>query len=245
MVIKDIKDVEVMDLHASVKLQVKTAELEKYASEEAFYEWFDKRLSYHFVSKEFVKHSGEVISLVLSTPEEAFDPEEPDEEEEHQEAEVIPLYTEDDDGSEYAEAWMRCRNIFAYGTLRHDMEGVGAKEKLGTVVCEACAPGKMHSLSLYPAVVPSDNSLVVGQLINFDSYTDEEWWVLLRMYDKYEQVPTLYRRVLVDVYREKDGTEEPAFIYYYSNPKSLSDSPQVPSGDWKHHLDNRDKWENA
>lgn len=221
-----MSDKQTLDFHITCRLSVDVSELEKHKTEQAYYDWFKGKFSYWFPKNHFAA-GGEVITSILTPPKE------------QKETKTDPTQSELD---ELAEEWQACRNIFVYGTLRHDLSSEA--NLAGTVVGEASTFGRMFSLSWYPAVVPAENSTVSGQLVSFDDLEEKEWQELLREYDKYESVPTLYTRSLVDVWTA-DGTKAKAFMYFYANPKSKALSTQVPSGDWKHHVEGRKQWEDA
>lgn len=122
------------------------------------------------------------------------------------------------------------KRIFVYGTLRTDI-GHGDRYHPDDVT-PAKIPGKMLHLGHFPGVVPVDadkEASVRGQILHFESLSDEEWMKLVGRMDAYEGTPHLFRRDKVWAEAE-DGDSIQAQVYYYNNNRDRKRT--VDSGDW-------------
>ena len=120
--------------------------------------------------------------------------------------------------------------VFVYGgfmrgfDLHHYLAGA-------SLVSAASARGALYSTGTYPAMIEG-NGTVRGELYRFDDIAvalevlDE-----VEEYDPLETLSSLYLRVLRNVRLDKDGTEVPAWLYFYN--RDVKGLRPVKSGDWR------------
>lgn len=121
--------------------------------------------------------------------------------------------------------------MFAYGTLRHDIHG-GLKEDVGHPIGYGYIEGRMHNLGAFPAVVPSTEATVYGQILDLSHLGKEGLERVLRRVDGYESCPLLFQRRLTDVMLDPGGTITQVWAYFFAAPERIIDKPIVPTGDW-------------
>lgn len=115
---------------------------------------------------------------------------------------------------------LTCRNLFVYGSLRSGFNNpaYGYISKYFTLVGEAFVNGKLYQLPDFPVAVPSDDSLIKGELYTIQVPSECSW--AFAQLDDYEGVQAeegedpLYKRVLTTVYLN-DKTEK-AWVYWYN-----------------------------
>ena len=123
------------------------------------------------------------------------------------------------------------QSMFVYGTLRRDMGYPLLTPHEPIPIGVGSTPGKMFSLGGYPGAIPSDESVIQGQLLSYEHLNEKEWNEVLKVVDYYEG--SSYEREIVEV-SLSDGTITEAWMYFNIHDDSLPRRcPHIPSGDWK------------
>jgi gamma-glutamylcyclotransferase (GGCT)/AIG2-like uncharacterized protein YtfP len=124
--------------------------------------------------------------------------------------------------------------LFVYGSLRSGFKSPAYEyiSRFFSFVGDAKVKGKLFDLGSYPAGIPSnDDTFIIGELYTIKHESEFAW--AIGQLDDYEGVTTepdeiqLYKRELVDVYKDKSVTR--AWIYWYS--RSVEGRPLIISGD--------------
>jgi gamma-glutamylcyclotransferase (GGCT)/AIG2-like uncharacterized protein YtfP len=118
----------------------------------------------------------------------------------------------------------RDRALFVYGTLlsgERSHDRLGSAEKLGDAKTEAIF--HLVDLGPYPAMVIDGKTAVAGELYCVDTR-------LLRELDVLEQVPLLFKRVLVPL---EGGSLADAYVM---DPDQVRGKRRIAHGDWRKRL---------
>jgi gamma-glutamylcyclotransferase (GGCT)/AIG2-like uncharacterized protein YtfP len=120
--------------------------------------------------------------------------------------------------------------LFVYGTLRRG--GTNHAQLQGaryvTMACSA-AQYELVDLGGYPALLEDGHQSVIGELYEVDA-------ALTRALDEFEDVPTLYERKRIELYRAEPQTGSevsPQFADAYVLPRARAQgAPALVTGDW-------------
>lgn len=115
--------------------------------------------------------------------------------------------------------------FFMYGSLRRGMYNNKALEYGLKFISNAKLNGyKLVSFGVYPAIIPSDDGVVIGELFKI---TDKN---VLEDIDAME-VNYGYKRTYKKV-MDEFGHEQEVIFYEFENPDRCRNSEVVESGDW-------------
>jgi gamma-glutamylcyclotransferase (GGCT)/AIG2-like uncharacterized protein YtfP len=120
--------------------------------------------------------------------------------------------------------------LFVYGTLRRG--GTNHAQLQGaryvTMTCSA-AHYELVDLGGYPALLEGGNQGVIGELYEVDA-------ALTRALDEFEDVPMLYERKRIELYRAEQpagSAGSPQFADAYVLPRARArGAPALATGDW-------------
>jgi gamma-glutamylcyclotransferase (GGCT)/AIG2-like uncharacterized protein YtfP len=123
------------------------------------------------------------------------------------------------------------QHLLVYGTLRVGQGAYRGFHLADTTdhVATVQIPGKMYHFGGFPGIRLDEQGVIIGDLLKMH---DPE--TLMPQMDRYEGVPSLYTREIVDVIVPSEVGEEPAqvkaFVYQYNgNPNNKL---VIESGDW-------------
>jgi gamma-glutamylcyclotransferase (GGCT)/AIG2-like uncharacterized protein YtfP len=126
---------------------------------------------------------------------------------------------------------------FFYGTL---MSGFDRRRRLGmddriVVRGRGWIEAALFDLGLYPAAVPSQDSRVVGEVVELtDSAPILAALDEVEGYEPESPERSLYVRRSVPVHLDEGNGTVDAWVYFYNAP--LGQAPRIPSGDYIKHL---------
>lgn len=123
--------------------------------------------------------------------------------------------------------------LFVYGSLRRGFHhpAYAYISEYFNFVGDATVKGKLYDLGPYPAAVPDEGGLIIGELYRIKEPGQFSW--AMAQLDDYEGVcceegeSQEYKRELTRVH--VNGQEETAWIYWYA--RSVEGHPVVASGD--------------
>lgn len=131
--------------------------------------------------------------------------------------------------------------LFVYGSLRRGFHhpAYGYISEYFNFVGDATVRGKLHDLGPYPAAVPDEEGVIIGEMYTIKDPRQFSW--AMAQLDDYEGVcceegeTPEYKREMTRVH--VNGREETAWIYWYARP--VDGYPVVASGDVLEYYRNR------
>lgn len=131
--------------------------------------------------------------------------------------------------------------LFVYGSLRRGFHhpAYGYISEYFNLVGDATVRGKLYDLGQYPAAVPDQDGVIIGEMYTIKDPRQFSW--AMAQLDDYEGVcceegeSQEYKREMTPVH--VNGTEQTAWIYWYARP--VEGFPVVASGDVLEYYRNR------
>jgi len=118
--------------------------------------------------------------------------------------------------------------LFVYGTLRTEFNPV---QRIGDFIRKAKIKGTMYDLGTFPGVTVEGEDEIVGEIVKVDKSD-------IVALDKYENVPKLYTRELVNTIEEPGLESYEVYVYNCNCIKDEDKKFVIKNGDWvKHQID--------